>query len=94
MDMNIKADETQLLGSWTMVGGCMVEDEVSKRIKLLTREYLSPLASSSGGWDKLFRDPSDGRFWELRYPVSSTHGGGPPALSVIDEVAARSKYKF
>ena len=94
MNMHLKKDETHLVGSWKLVEGRMVEDEVSKRIKRLIREDLSPLASSGDGWNRLFRDRSDGRLWELTYPVSSTQAGGPPALTVIDEVSARGKYKF
>ena len=92
--MILKADETQLVGSWKMVDGRMSEDETCKRITALVRDQLEPLATADGGWGKLFRDPSDNRFWELTYPVSGTHGGGPPTLNVISEGAARRKYTF
>jgi hypothetical protein len=91
--MTLKADEKQLVGSWKLVDGRMIEDETSKRIAALVRQQLEQVAVSTGGWDKLFRDPSDSRFWELTYPSSGTHGGGPPTLNVISEVAAR-KHKF
>ena len=92
--MILKPDETQLVGNWQLVGGRMVEDETSQRINALVRGQLQQIAVSSGGWDKLFLDPSDGRLWELTHSASGTHGGGPRTLSVISETAAHNKYEF
>lgn len=67
-------------------------DAVEARIRTLVGTSLVPLASASGGWDWLFRDPNDGRLWEQTYPLGSLHGPGPRRLALIDECAARAKY--
>jgi len=40
----------------------------------------------------LYRDPQDGRSWELTYPHSDWHGGEPPDLRHISSGEAASKY--
>jgi hypothetical protein len=53
------------------------------RIRRLVETELQHIASSRDGWDRLYRDALDGRFWELSYPKSEMHGGGPPLLRVV-----------
>jgi len=84
-------DETELVGRWKSQDGRMVADETAERITALVRYWLKPV--SGGGWERLLQDPSDGRFWEMTYPMSEMHGGGPPALRVISADGARGKYK-
>ena len=69
-------------------------DPVDARILHLARERLERLASTNAGWDTLFRDPRDGRLWELTFPQGNLFAGGPRRLSVIDLEDARSKYEF
>jgi hypothetical protein len=93
--MNLRPDETELTGKWLLDGQTMRADDVSQRIELLTKDVLQTLAVSRyGGWETLFRDPSDGRLWERTYPRGELHGGGPPKLAVISEADARAKYDF
>jgi hypothetical protein len=92
--MTLRTNETELVGSWKMVDGRMVEDETSKRIRTLTRENLKPIAVSSDGWDRLYEDPLDHRLWELSYPSSEMQGGGPPTLRVVSAETAKKKYKL
>ena len=40
----------------------------------------------------LYRDPNDNRLWELIYPQSEMHGGGPPELRNLTFNEARQKY--
>jgi hypothetical protein len=42
----------------------------------------------------LYVDASDGRYWELIYPDSQLHGGGPPTLRNLSEASARKKYRI
>jgi len=53
---------------------------------------LSKVARDSSGWDSLYVDPSDNRFWELTYPESASHGGGPPHLKCLSRMEVREKY--
>jgi hypothetical protein len=87
-------DETSLSGQWALAGDQIVPDEVAKRIQFLIKDHLVQLATDPTGWDVLYRDPADGRFWELSYPSSELHGGGPPQLTLIDSSKACDKYKL
>jgi Immunity protein 27 len=92
--MTLRADETEIVGSWKMIDGRMVEDETSKRIRTLIKETLKPIATSSDGWERLYEDPQDHRFWELTYPSSEAQGGGPPTLRVVNDETVQRKYKL
>lgn len=67
-------------------------DAVDARILWLARERLERLASTNAGWDTLFRDPRDGRLWELTFPQGNLFGGGPRRLAVMSGIDAREKY--
>lgn len=90
--MQIEPNESDLRGQWLLVDGKMVKDEVSKRIETLVERYLKRISADKSGWNILFRDPADDRYWELTYLDSEMHGGGPPRLSVIDDSVAVEKY--
>jgi hypothetical protein len=62
------------------------------RIRWLVADCLEPLGTTANGWDWLFRDPRDGRWWEQTFPLGSLHGSGPRRLAVIDRTAALAKY--
>jgi hypothetical protein len=94
MTEEILPHETVLVGSWISKDGSVVEDAVSERIRRLVRTSLRRNATDATGWDTLYEDPRDGRLWELIYPHSEMHGGGPPLLRVITEVEARLKYSY
>jgi hypothetical protein len=74
------------------IDGQVVADPVSRRIDELVADELVKCGSADSGWSTLYRDPSDGRYWELTYPNSGWHGGGPPALTCIDPEVVRRKY--
>jgi hypothetical protein len=85
--------ETSLVGKWELVDGKVVGNDTEQRIDvLLTTGYLQELASRESGWTTLYRDLEDGRLWELTYPRSDMHGGGPKQLEVIDSVDAARLY--
>jgi hypothetical protein len=92
--MNIGPDETDLVGSWIFDSGRTVGDAIEERITQLISRHLERIAASaeSGGWNTLYRDPDDGRLWELTYPQSGMHGGGPMRLTQIAADLAVSKY--
>jgi hypothetical protein len=71
-------------------GKSIVGDDACKQIEQVL-PGLTSITSREGGWTKLFRDPRTGVFWELTYPQSHLHGGGPLRLESlsVDEVDAR-----
>jgi hypothetical protein len=90
--MGIDKDETVIIGSWVFDGGRMIEDGASRRIRLLIGSELHHIATSEDGWEKLYRDPKDGRYWELYYPQSEQQGAGPVALRVVAKKEIQQKY--
>lgn len=89
---NLQPHETQLRGSWVTIDKQVVGDPVSSRIHYLIGEVLVEVGRSADGWSTLFRDPADGRYWELSYPNSEMHGGGPQQLSFLHHESAERKY--
>ena len=90
--MSLRKDETKLVGGWHLVEGRMEADDVTKRIRELIRSELRKVAADESGWDVLYQDPADGRYWERIYPQSEMHGGGPPTLRNISVEDAKKKY--
>ena len=66
---DLKPDESELRGSWVRAGHRTVADAVSQRIVWLRNERLQRLAIDNSGWNTLYRDPRDGRLWELIYEI-------------------------
>jgi hypothetical protein len=88
----IAPTETVLEGRWHIVGGVIRADDVAIRIEQLVEDHLKFVASREGGWTRLYRDPADGRYWELSYPSSEMHGGGPPRLETIPLEVVHKQY--
>ncbi|NNN05344.1 MAG: hypothetical protein HKL90_05545 [Elusimicrobia bacterium] len=62
--------------------------EILERITWLTNGELVLIGvEKTAGWDKLYRDPGDGRLWLLTFPSGELQGGGPPKLTAarLDE---------
>jgi Immunity protein 27 len=70
------------------------ETEVTEqtRIQQLIRDELVKIARDLSGWRVLYRDPKDGRLWQLSYPQSEMHGGGPAKLSWISSQVAKTVF--
>jgi hypothetical protein len=92
--MKLQPHETDLVGEWIPERGTVHADDICRRIEWLVREVLEEVAVSPqwGAWETLFRDPSDGRYWERTYPKGEMHGGGPPRLTCISAEQAKAKY--
>jgi hypothetical protein len=88
----LRPDEHDLVGQWLDLGGRIEGDAVTDRIRVLVAEQLLRMASSADGWHTLYRDPADGRLWELTSPHSEWHGGGPTRQQVLDAALAARKY--
>lgn len=92
--MKIQSNEFILKGNWIFDGHSVIEDSIAKRVNLLIQDYLIKIATSKSGWEILYQDPQDKRYWELTYPDSESHGGGAPSLINISEGEAKSKYSI
>lgn len=90
----LRPEEELLTGHWVSSGDEIVGDETCNRIEQLVAGVLEKVASDSSGWDTLFQDPSDGRFWELYYPDSGAQGGGPPSIRHLEAKQVESKYNW
>jgi hypothetical protein len=90
--MRIDPAETLLRGNWLLREGRVVADETCHRIDRLVHSHLEVLKKGADGWEVLLRDPDDGRLWELTFPDSGFHGGGPPLLRCLGLHEAVSKY--
>ena len=53
---------------------------------------LEKLGHDSSGWDTLYRNRKTGELWEVTYPESQQHGGGPRHLSAVAVADAQTKY--
>ena len=91
---HIDSGETEIVGKWVLKGSEIDGDEGCKRVEKLVGGYLQHVAFSPqfGAWETLFRDPTDGRYWERTYYEGHMHGGGPPSLRVLDKQTAEQKY--
>lgn len=90
--MKIHPTETLITGKWISSNEPAAEDETCERINELLRSHLRQIGHDASGWDVLYRDPDDERFWELTYPESELHGGGPAQLRCLTLDEARKKY--
>lgn len=91
-DPMIATTEMRIIGKSMLVDGRMSSDEAERRIDELVSTCLRYVAVDWSGWDKLYQDPTDGRYWELTYPQSHLHGGGSKELRCIDKSDASLKY--
>jgi hypothetical protein len=85
-------DDVELAGNWVMQNGHVVADATEQRIKNLVEHCLIEIGRSDGGWSTLYRDPTADTLWELTYPRSEMHGGGPRLLRRINASDANHKY--
>lgn len=88
----ITRDEREIHGKWIMKQGEIQADDNCRRIETLLAEHLHLIGSDATGWNHLYLDPNDGRYWELTYPESELHGGGPPMLQCLTDKEVREKY--
>jgi hypothetical protein len=92
MKADLEPTETDLIGSWVLgEDRRMRADETCQRIEWLIRHRLERVAVGAHGWEVLFRDPRDGRFWERTFPQGEMHGGGPPRLTLVTQDEVREK---
>lgn len=87
-------NESLLLGEIVTNNGLIEKDYTFNRIEWLISEYFNKVDSNESGWEVLFQDPEDKRYWELSYPDSELHGGGRPQLKLMSTDEARLKFNI
>lgn len=91
----LNKQETELVGQIIFDGKFSKKDNVYQRIIWLRNNYLKELAVDESGWEILYQDPYDHRYWELTFPDSEAHGGGAPKLSSVElNEPIKKKYKI
>jgi hypothetical protein len=79
----VTPDENEIVGEWVLDGTKVRKDAAAERIEALTNGVLEKLADSkeAGGWETLYRDPTDGRLCarpsRSSYRTRSTPRRGP-----------------
>ena len=74
MELTLSSEEKSLIGSWVLIGDSVEFDKLSYCINWLITKYSIKVKQDESGWNTLFADPEDGRYWELTYPTAETHG--------------------
>jgi hypothetical protein len=90
--MQLKPEETELRGYWIDLGSSMTPDAAWERITILIQEHLELLAERNDAPARLYRDPADGRLWELTSIAPEMKDGGPPLLTCIGPERVRERY--
>lgn len=88
----IEQSVQQIVGKWELVNGILVADTNCQRIHQLISKELQKVMVSGDGWRVLYQDPDDSRYWELTYPESHLHGGGPPVLTCLSNHEVMERY--
>lgn len=76
--------EKEIIGKWVFKNGKIFADSNCEAIKSMIKNDLSEIEISEDGWTKIYQH-TNGSIWELSYPESHLHGGGPPKLTRIKE---------
>lgn len=74
--------EEVIIGKWIFENGKVIPDSNCLLIKSIIKNDLKEIETSEEGWTKQYED-QNGKIWELTYPESHLHGGGPPKLTLM-----------
>ena len=88
----IAPEETEIIGNWVYSDDKIEDDFNSKRIDYLTNNVLTDILVHDNGWNRLFVDERDNRYWELHFRNSELQGGGPKSLVVLDKAEVLRRY--
>ena len=92
--LEIESNETKLIGEIIYGNGKITYNETAARINKLIKNYLVKIATDKDGWEILYQDPKDKRYWEMVFPQSELQGGGAPLLVNISEEIAMLKFNI
>ncbi|WP_061235291.1 Imm27 family immunity protein [Leptospira weilii] len=86
--------EKEIIGSQITDDSGTQHDSNISRVIYLIENYLIKIKTDSSGWNTLYQDPEDGRYWEATYLDSDMHGGGPISLVALSDNHAKKKFKL
>jgi hypothetical protein len=69
----------EIIGKWSFENGEIIPDDNCHLIEKMLQNELKELESIQDSWTKIYEE-QNGTLWELTYPESHLHGGGPPKL--------------
>jgi hypothetical protein len=91
--MDIDSTESEIVGQWIeQPADKVVADHSCERIDWLVKHALKEIFVNGDGWKALYQNPKDCAYWEMSYPFSHMHGGGPPKLTKLSSSVVREKY--
>lgn len=93
-DRYIAPTEYEIVGGFERKGGQVKPNANSLRIAELRCNLLQEIAASAEHYSVLYRDPNDGRYWELVSQNPEGHGGGTKSLVFISDNEAKVKYQL
>jgi len=73
----IPSDRADLADRWVMRGPAVSNEGDADEIDALLSTELIEVAKADDGWRILYRHRATSALWELSYPNSERHGGGP-----------------
>ncbi|WP_294736641.1 Imm27 family immunity protein [uncultured Flavobacterium sp.] len=92
--MEIQSNETELIGGVIYTEVEMIYNETVTRINKLVKNYLVKIGTDKTGWEILYQDPKDKRYWGMVFPQGDLQGGGVPSLVNISEEIAMLKFNI
>lgn len=63
----IAGHEREICGKWIVKDKKIQADESCRRIEILIANHLRLIGHDASGWDRLYLDPNDGRYWNSHF---------------------------
>lgn len=79
------APSSDLRDIWISEDGKMIARGDAAAIDDMLATKLEKVSSNASGWLVVYRHRETSQFWELSYPQSEMHGGGPRRLRLMGE---------
>ncbi len=76
--------ELTIKGKWILSNDKIIKDSNCLLIEEMIINQLEVAGTSLDGWTITYRDEATGEIWELTYPKSYLHGGGPLTLTKLN----------
>ncbi|MBC6474267.1 MAG: hypothetical protein GDA48_16830 [Hormoscilla sp. GM102CHS1] len=90
--MKYASKKNEIVGQWIFQAGKIVPDASCKIIEHMISSNFVKVSDREDGWTTLYKEPVEQSYWELTYPDSELHGGGPPKLTKLSEEEVLEKY--